>query len=68
MHRRDLISDSYLGKLRHCYTLFARGRGRRALHSVEDLGANRAVVEGLALGSLIAWYRQSGSRLAGRVF
>ena len=32
---RNLISDSYLWQLRHCFTLFSRGRSRRPLGSIE---------------------------------
>ena len=32
---RNLISDSYLWQLRHCFSLFARGRSRRPLGSIQ---------------------------------
>jgi len=32
---RNLISDNYLWQLRHCYTLFSRGRSRRPLGSIQ---------------------------------
>jgi len=41
--------------------------GDLALDEVEGLGADRAAVRGLPLGSFIAWNRQSGGRAVGRV-
>ena len=39
-----------------------------ALDKVEELGADRAAVQGLPLGSFIAWNRLSRARLDGKVF
>jgi hypothetical protein len=39
-----------------------------ALDRLEELGADRAAVESLPLGSFLAWNRLSGARLAGRLF
>jgi len=39
-----------------------------ALDKVEELGADRAAVQSLPLGSYIAWNRISRGRLVGRVF
>jgi hypothetical protein len=39
-----------------------------ALDKVGDLGADRAAVQSLPLGSFIAWNRISLARLAGKVF
>ena len=39
-----------------------------ALDKVEELGADRAAVQALPLGSFIAWNRLSRARLDGRVF
>lgn len=39
-----------------------------ALDKVDDLGADRAAVQSLPLGSFIAWNRISRARLAGKVF
>ena len=38
------------------------------LDKVEELGADRDAVQGLPLGSFIAWNRLSRGRLDGRVF
>lgn len=39
-----------------------------ALDKAEELGADRAAVQGLPLGSFVAWNRLSRGRLAGKVF
>jgi hypothetical protein len=39
-----------------------------ALDKVEELGADRAAVQSLPLGSFVAWNRLSRGRLAGRLF
>jgi len=39
-----------------------------ALDKVEELGADRAAVQSLPLGSFMAWNRLSRGRLAGKVF
>jgi hypothetical protein len=39
-----------------------------ALDKVEELGADRAAVQSLPLGSFIAWNRLTHGRLAGKVF
>jgi len=39
-----------------------------ALDKVEELGADRAVVQGLPLGGFIAWNRLRRGKLGGRVF
>ena len=39
-----------------------------ALDKVEELGADRAAVQSLPLGSFLAWNRLSRGRLAAKVF
>ena len=39
-----------------------------SLDQVEDLGADREAVQGLPLGSFLAWNRISRGRLSGTVF
>jgi hypothetical protein len=39
-----------------------------ALDKVEELGAERSGVQGLALGSFVAWNQISRGRLQGKVF
>ena len=50
----------------------APGTGARrkalALDKVEELGADRTVVQSLPLGSFIAWNRLTHGWLAGKVF
>ena len=49
------------------YDCSRRGPGKKVL-MVDELGADRAAVQGLPLGSYAAWNRLSRARLDGRVF